>query len=581
MPPHEVPAAGGALKVKLRRGERMCLIGMNVDPKPGPDFAGFAVEVRSPGATSFQFLRNRIAFDYPPGTVLTGNRDYPTNEAPLQTFRWVHFPYQPKPGTYIYRVTMMHWVGNALEARLLAEGEIDLFDEAIPGFVDVAFTRNLASSQAFSDTFPDKAGRKLILPAKAKDGLKHDKSKAPKGVYDWLGGKATEQLFAILNDARQSPAVTLDVLAYDLNEPDIVACLEAVARRRAAGGPASLRIVIDNAGEHNDLDSAETHAATRLTQAGAEVHRHHFDGLQHNKVIIVKRNGVGERVICGSTNFSFRGLYIQANNMLLFQAPEAVSLFSQMFDLARKGPDALEDDPLSKIWHAVTAPDGSTVRICFSPHPKSSAVSLSPLEGAIEQATSSVLYSVAFLSQDTKGPIRKALDRLVDKPLFSYGVVNRKSGLKLAKPDGSIGVVDFKYLGAHAPTPFKEEWSGQAGINIHHKFVVTDFDLPSAKLFAGSSNLSFSGEEGNGDHLIQISNARAATAYAIEALRMFDHLHFRTKMDEAGVTKGAAPQAGTGVIKLRKPPGPGEQAWFETFYVADSQKFRDRLLFSR
>jgi hypothetical protein len=83
------------------------------------------------------------------------------------------------------------------------------------------------------------------------------------------------------------------------------------------------------------------------------------------------------------------------------------------------------------------------------------------------------------------------------------------------------------------------------------------------------------------DLLIQISNARVASAYAIEALRMFDHLHFRTKMDEAGVPKSGPAKPGKGVIKLAKPPGPGEKAWFEPFYIADSQKQRDRLLFSR
>ena len=579
MPTHEVAGAGGALQVKLRRGERMCLIGMNVDPPPGPDFVGFAIEVQSPGG-AFQPLRNRLAFDYPAGAVVSGNRDYDTRQAPLQTFRWIHFPYQPQPGAYAYRITMMHMAAGVLTAGDQATAQIVLFDETMPGFLDIGFTRNFASSQAFADTFPDAAGRKLILPALPKDGLALDKSKAPAGVYAWLGGKSTELLFGILTEAAGDASITLDVLAYDLNEPDVVAALETVARRGAAGAP-SLRIVIDNSADHGASGSAETQAATRLTQAGGEVHRHHFDSLQHNKVVIVKRNGTAERVTCGSTNFSFRGLYIQANNMLLFRAPEAVSLFEQMFELARQGPTALQNDPLSKVWHALTAPDGSTVRICFSPHPGTSDVSLSPLTGAIDQATSSVLYSVAFLNQDTKGPIRKALDRVVGKPLFSYGVVNRAAGLDLVKPDGSLGVVDFEYLGAHAPTPFKEEWSGGAGINIHHKFVVTDFDLPSAKLFAGSSNLSFSGEEGNGDHLIQISNARVANAYAIEALRMFDHLHFRTRMKAAGVPKSGAAAPGQGVIMLAKPPGPGEQAWYEPFYVAGSQKAQDRLLFSR
>jgi hypothetical protein len=41
-------AENAGLHVKLWRGERMCLIGMDVD-EPEPDFVGFTIEVRSPG----------------------------------------------------------------------------------------------------------------------------------------------------------------------------------------------------------------------------------------------------------------------------------------------------------------------------------------------------------------------------------------------------------------------------------------------------------------------------------------------------------------------------------------------------
>ncbi len=36
--------------MKLWRGERMCLLGFDV-AEPEPDFVGFAIECRSPGAT--------------------------------------------------------------------------------------------------------------------------------------------------------------------------------------------------------------------------------------------------------------------------------------------------------------------------------------------------------------------------------------------------------------------------------------------------------------------------------------------------------------------------------------------------
>ena len=567
--------SSGSLKLKLWRGERMCLLGMDV-ADPDSSFVGFAIEVQSPNATAFAPLRNRLAFAYPAGKTLSGNREYPTTQAPLQTFRWIHFPYDPQPGRYCYRVTMMHMDANSqLSAGDIVTCSIVLCDQTAPGLVDIGFTRNFASSQAFADKFPDPAARKLILPP-ADGGLSWRKDQAPAGVYDWLGGKANDLLWKLLDEAGKDATMTLDVMAYDLNEPDFLKALLAVAPRKIDGKPA-LRILIDDSDKHGAADSCESQAATRLAEAGAQVQRHHFDGLQHNKVIVASKAGEPYRAIGGSTNFSFRGLYIQANNLLAFDAPEVINLFARMFDLAFVGPHALEQDALSRAWQAATTADGTSARICFSPHPNNADLSLAPLAGAIQQASSSVLYAVAFLSQDVHGPTRKALDALMGKPVFSYGIANRKSGLQLLKPDGSTGLVDFEYLGAHAPEPFSAEWSGGSGITIHHKFVVVDFNLPTAKLFAGSSNLSVSGEEGNGDHLIQISDQRVATAYAIEALRMFDHLNFRTKMKESAP---AAQPNSVGVITLQKPPGPGETAWFAPFYAAGSQKERDRILFS-
>ena len=96
----------------------------------------------------------------------------------------------------------------------------------------------------------------------------------------------------------------------------------------------------------------------------------------------------------------------------------------------------------------------------------------------------------------------------------------------------------------------------------------------------GSSNLSPSGERNNGDHIIMIEDQRVATAYAIEALRVFDHLHFRVKM-KAQTKKGASNQKKV-VIKLQKPKAisRAKSNWFESYYVAESQKEKDRKIFS-
>jgi hypothetical protein len=110
------------LSVKLWRGERMCLIGMDVD-QPDPDFVGFSIEVRSPGQATFEPLRNRLNFAYanPVYSAVDGFRNFPSTQAPFQKFRWIHFPYDPRGGNNVYRVTKQQMREND---RLLAGSSI-------------------------------------------------------------------------------------------------------------------------------------------------------------------------------------------------------------------------------------------------------------------------------------------------------------------------------------------------------------------------------------------------------------------------------------------------------------------------
>ncbi|MBZ4138431.1 hypothetical protein JYG56_23550, partial [Escherichia fergusonii] len=97
------------------------------------------------------------------------------------------------------------------------------------------------------------------------------------------------------------------------------------------------------------------------------VKRGHFRGLQHNKVLIAKRNGVPVRVLGGSMNFSFRGFYIQANNLFIFDDEAVAGLFAQMFTLAFTDMANFHKDPFSKVWHSVKREGRPAVHVCFSP----------------------------------------------------------------------------------------------------------------------------------------------------------------------------------------------------------------------
>ena len=53
------------------------------------------------------------------------------------------------------------------------------------------------------------------------------------------------------------------------------------------------------------------------------------------------------------------------------------------------------------------------------------------------------------------------------------------------------------------------------------------------------------GEYENGDHLIMIEDSRVATACTVEAIRTFDHFHFRVAAQAADAKRE--------VLKLQKP----------------------------
>ena len=75
----------------------------------------------------------------------------------------------------------------------------------------------------------------------------------------------------------------------------------------------------------------------------------------------------------------------------------------------------------------------------------------------------------------------------------------------------------------------------------------------------------------NGENLLLIRDRRIVTAYMVEALRIFDHYHYRVSQQNALVANKE--------LVLKRPPGKGERAWWFEDYN-DPRKVKDRELFS-
>ena len=559
---------GALFTLKVRRGEGMALLSMNwkVD-EPPVNFVGFAIECQPPSANEFFALQNRLSFAGADGNVDPGIKS--SRLSPIQKFRWIHFPQDAEvDGEFKYRVTpVLMGDDDALSYGTAQTAAIVLGGETYPGELNVAFTRGFVSSQAFVDRYSPEGEISTLLPTDPKAGLDFEPTH-PKAAeaLTWMGFEAREAILAALDHAIADDAAQVRVVAYDLNQREVVDRLKQLGSR--------LKVIIDDSGSHGDADSAETTAAQRLaTTAGAgNVKRQHMGNLQHNKTIAVK-GPQGSTVVCGSTNFSWRGFFVQANNAVVVHSTSVVDQFLAAFD------DYWQHDDVAGFGATDAANltglelDGIDAQIAFSPHISRNKL-LPTIATDIQTHTeSSLLYSLAFLYQTT-GPIRTAIETVTaDNSKFVYGISDRRvGGLDLQKPGGNVAPVFPEALSAHVPEPFKSEPTGGSGIRMHHKFVVIDFEKPTARVYLGSYNFSGPADTENGENLLEIKDRRIAVSYAVEALQIFDHYHFR-------VNHALAQQTGE-PLELAKPPRtPDKKPWWDEYYTKP-EKIRDREIFA-
>jgi hypothetical protein len=124
------------------------------------------------------------------------------------------------------------------------EVSLELMDEGYKNF-DIGFTRGYLSSQAYVDRF-DNAAFQPQNPT-------IDFSTTPyERRWNWLGFHARRLIFDFLAEAMEDPGLSLDVFAYDLDEPDFIGGL------RELGGP--LRLFLDDSRDYVKTGAPEVEA---------------------------------------------------------------------------------------------------------------------------------------------------------------------------------------------------------------------------------------------------------------------------------------------------------------------------------
>jgi hypothetical protein len=546
------PDSKNGFSLKAYQGAQMTLLAMDLDAPPADGtFAGVTLAYKSPKGRDVKVMPNLLNFTGAPGLT-------PSTEAPIQTFKWVHFPGSylqqiPAFGEYTYMATPRFFDTNRkllpLDPNNTATVKIGVGDFS-KGGMSVGFTRAFLKSQAFANRYgknqalkPDKK----IIP----DWLFDTKLNAGKNsrgedfswndMYFWLGYTARRQVYEMLDAALKDNKTEVEMYAYDLNDPGVAQkCLDLAEKGR-------IRIILDNAALHSTAKDAKepsreddfTERFNAVKKNGAEIFRCRFGRYSHCKIIILKKDKAPVKVLTGSTNFAVTGLCVNANHVVIFDRPDVAEFYSTVFNTCW-GDGKAASFAASKFANSSKSFSGQGLpdtTIEFSPHEKTYAANLldTITKHIQEKDIESVLFAVMEMGEKSSGNLIPALRNLhKNDSIYTYGVTDKSSGvISLYKPGRKNGLlIDAKAAKRDLPPPFREEASLGIGHAIHHKFIITNFNRPSGRVYCGSSNLALGGECQNGDNLLCIKDEDVATAFAIESIRLTDHYNFRSVSDD-------------------------------------------------
>ena len=263
---------------------------------------------------------------------------------------------------------------------------------------------------------------------------------------------------------------------------------------------------------------------------------------------------------------------MQANNALVVEGKKPVDLALAAFDNYFDQEDDVRGHRLGRV-DRISASRTSTPKVAFSPHSSANAL-LDTIGEDIGKTTSCLFYSLAFLSI-TPGIIKESLKKVSKKPgIFVYGIADKKvGGIDLQMPNGNIAPVFASALDKNIPAPFNKEPAGGGGNRMHHKFVVIDFDKPTARVYLGSYNFSNTGRQ---EERREPARDPRPSRCGILHRRGLAHLRPLSLPRRAEGSQEGEEEAPARQGRRAKP---GEKPWFAEDYT-DPRKIRDRELFS-
>ena len=588
------------VSVRAYKGDAMTLLAFDVTVGLKKNLAGFTIryKFKVENVLNDAYIFNRLKF---PDAFFINNSGIPIKDrnstlySPIQKFNWVHVPNTnintevPIFGDYTYEVTP-RYINNGVLQSLDTNLTVSIIINVSPFEMKktkLGFTRGFVSSVAYAKRFnvannkvrPNQDELLFDVTQKADNANRwNDATNQYEQVdysfeeqHKWLGWQARQRIIDFLDEVINNNALSIKALVYDLNEPEICKRLLVLA------GQGRLKMILDDDGKHGEPTSMETTFANKFKEVASDakhIQRGHYLALAHCKVFVQIKNNNAVKVLTGSTNFSTNGLYVNSNHVLVFDNKKVAQLYADIFDASfGEGKMAsFKGGQYSTSEFEFTETGLPNMTITFAPHTKEAAqIIFDRINARILKADNTdVLF--AIMKDTNKSSILDAVRKQVEKEtVFTYGITDSVGkdadySVFLYKPNSLKGIrVAAKGINNTLPRPFGTVASID-GYAIHHKFVVVNFKGNDPVVYCGSSNLSFGPEQKNGDNLLEIHDKDIVTAFAIEALRLVNHFHWRNS---------ELTQTEMSLDDISNP----SKAWYNAWFDSSDLKNRQRKLY--
>lgn len=542
------------LTVNAIAGTNVVQLAFDVDSSLRRGLLGFAVSRANGGGAGggegggqATWIRNRRTFAGQEGD----QRYWPTNEAPVQKFRWGDYTVEPAR-EYRYRVAAAYGrpgaieLGAQLRFTMRTENGDTVVDPDDQVRHEIHFNRSGAASQSYLDQFGDQTPEQ-----------------AGEAAYAWLSRGLLESMLAFIDRAERGDALHLTM--YEIHYPPFLERLKA-ARNRGV----DLEIMYDagtgtSAPTERNEDAIAAAGLKRVSRPRAGLRGH----ISHHKVMVLVRRGTPTAVWTGSTNMSEHAIYAQLNVGHAIDSEPVATAYLALHRALWDGDPSLSGtrEYLLGTYPELTPLPARGTSYVFSPRRSDEAMEyyLSLMEAARHLVVLTTPFGVDKRIEDflDHSPPEIIKLGLIGTPSSRGGQVQRIDSI-----DGTRYAMPARIEDNTLSRWQIERWGQQSHAYIHTKFLLTDPLGDDPMLVSGSANFSHASCVYNDEDMLVIPRHRgAADIYLTEFLRMFEHYAFRQFRQEHRAGKRALPLA-------------PDDSWTDPYFEEGSERHRERLLFS-